>query len=145
EPEEVYFRYYLRFADDWNPTVTGGKLPGLAGTYDKGGWGGRRSDGTNGWSMRGSFHKTSSKSNPVSSLYAIGTYAYHADMKSRYGEDWNWPRRGLGLLEKNRWYCIEQYVKLNTPGAADGVMRAWVDGRLAFERTDIRSRTVPTL
>ncbi len=28
EPEEVYFRYYLRLASDWNPTTDGGKLPG---------------------------------------------------------------------------------------------------------------------
>jgi hypothetical protein len=145
EPEEIYFRYYLRLADDWDPTVTGGKLPGIAGTYDKGGWGGRRSDGTNGWSMRGSFFKSPTNSNPIHGSYAIGTYAYHADMKSKYGEDWQWSERGLGLIEKNRWYCIEQYVKLNTPGAANGIMRAWVDGRIALDRSDVRFRSIPTL
>lgn len=36
EPEEVYFRYYLRLGADWNPDRDGGKLPGLAGTYGKG-------------------------------------------------------------------------------------------------------------
>ena len=54
EPESVYFRYYLRFADDWNPQ-RGGKLPGLAGTYGRAGWGGRPVDGKNGWSARGLF------------------------------------------------------------------------------------------
>ena len=52
---------------------------------------------------------------------------------------------GLGHLENNRWYCIEQYARLNTPGQNDGVLRGWVDGKLAFEKTDIRMRDVADL
>ena len=44
EPEEIYFRYYLRFASDWDPR-RGGKLPGISGTYGRAGWGGRPADG----------------------------------------------------------------------------------------------------
>lgn len=40
EPDELYFRYYLRLADDWDPSIADGKLPGMAGTYGKAGWGG---------------------------------------------------------------------------------------------------------
>lgn len=54
EPEEIYFRYDLRFADDWNP-ARGGKLPGIAGTYGEAGWGGRPASGSDGWSARGLF------------------------------------------------------------------------------------------
>ena len=60
EPEEIYFRYYLRFADDWDP-ARGGKLPGIGGTYRKAGWGGRKSDGSNGWSARGVFQGQKNK------------------------------------------------------------------------------------
>jgi hypothetical protein len=42
EPDEIYFRYYLRLADDWHQTVQGGKLPGISGTYGRAGWGGRK-------------------------------------------------------------------------------------------------------
>lgn len=28
----------------------------------------------------------------------------------------------------DRWYCVEVYVKLNAPGAADGELAAWIDG-----------------
>ena len=49
------------------------------------------------------------------------------------------------MLAKNRWYSIEQYVRLNTPGKNDGLLRTWVDGKLAFERTDLRYRDVPDL
>lgn len=48
-------------------------------------------------------------------------------------------------MENNRWYCVEQFVRLNKPGAADGILRGWVDGQLAFEKTDIRFRSVDTL
>ena len=40
EPEELFFRYYLRFGDNWNQSVSEGKLPGFLGTYGKAGWGG---------------------------------------------------------------------------------------------------------
>ncbi len=149
EPDEIYFRYYLRFAEDWHPTVDGGKLPGIAGTYDNsktgGGWGGNKSDGTNGWSMRGSFLREAGPGSSMHDYVAIGTYAYYADMPDYYGDVWPWSRGGLGYLKRNRWYCIEQYVKLNTIGRKDGVLRVWVDGVPAFEKTDILYRTINSL
>lgn len=138
EPEEIYFRYHLRLGDDWNPQ-RGGKLPGIAGTYGKAGWGGRPVNGADGWSARGQFEGRRDGKTP------IGFYCYHMDMKGRYGSQWIWERDGLGFLENNRWYCVEQYVKLNTPGKADGVLRGWVDGRLAFDKTDVRMRATDSL
>ena len=97
--------------DSAGPTV------GLAG-------GGRPVDGTDGWSARGLFEGQKDCRTP------IGFYCYHMDMKGIYGSDWVWDRDRLGFLENNRWYCIEQYVKLNTPGQPDGVLRG-VGGRSA--------------
>ena len=145
EPEEVYFRYYLRLADDWLPTVDGGKLPGLSGTYGKSGWGGRRANGTTGWSMRGHFNRAPSPGNPLRGNTTVGTYAYHADMDDKYGDLWSWTADGLGVLERNRWYCLEQRFRINTPGGKDGIFQAWVDGALAFEKLDVNVRTVPEL
>lgn len=144
EPESMYFRYYLRLGDNWDPTVDGGKLPGFAGTYNRGGWGGRKSDGRNGWSARGAFFRVRGRS--VESEYRnIGSYVYSADMPQQYGSTWGWSMGRGGTLEKNRWYSIEQFVRLNTPGKSDGVLRAWVDGELAFEKVDIRYRDVADL
>jgi len=145
EPEESYFRYYLRLGDDWNQTIEGGKMPGISGTYGVAGWGGRKVDGSNGWSARGSFGRSIPEGNPLAGLHPIGTYCYHADMKGQYGSSWGWHEGYRGFLEKNRWYSIEQYLKLNTPGKRNGTLRAWVDGRLAFEKTDIRFRDVDRL
>jgi hypothetical protein len=145
EPEEIYFRYYLRLADDWNQTVQGGKLPGISGTYGRAGWGGRKSNGKNGWSARGLFKMTVPAGNPLAGRTPIGFYCYHADMKSSYGTNWVWNKDYRGYLETNRWYAIEQYCRLNTPGEKNGVLRAWVDGHLAFEKTDVRFRLTDEL
>lgn len=140
EPEEIYFRYYLRFANDWNPSLDGGKLPGLAGTYGQAGWGMRKTDGYNGWSLRGEFAARPAGAPSVAGLTTIGSYAYHADIEDAAGESWPWGEGPAAVLQNNRWYCIEQYVRLNTPGQKDGVLRAWVDGRRVLQKSGIRFR-----
>ena len=145
EPDALYFRYYLRFSDTWQPFVDGGKLPGFAGTYGRAGWGQRRSDGFNGWSARGSFARKMKGADAARQPEAIGSYVYHADMASDYsGDPWDWGSL-RSLLNNNQWYSVEQYVKLNTPGGADGELKAWVDGVLVFEKSDVRFRRDPSL
>ena len=140
EPEEIYFRYYLRLGSDWNPTTDGGKLPGISATYGRSGWGGRKSDGTSGWSMRGSFFRLPEPGSPYRDLTGIGTYAYHADTEDFWGDQWAWTDGGYALLERNRWYCIEQYMKVNSIGAKDARLRAWVDGQPVLDKTGFRVR-----
>jgi hypothetical protein len=144
EPEEMYFRYHLRFGEDWNPT-DGGKLPGFSGTYGRAGWGGRPVDGTDGWSARGTYRTVIPDGNPLARHSAIGNYVYHADMAGSFGDVDLWLEGCAGLLDKNRWYSVETYIRMNTPGENDGVLRAWVDGRLAYERVNWRWRDVGTL
>jgi hypothetical protein len=140
EPEEIYFRYYLRLADDWNPTEQGGKFPGISGTYNRAGWGGRRVNGHDGWSARGSFGRVNADGETPA-----GFYTYHVDMRGRYGSIWVWDQDRLGYLRNNRWYAIEQFAKMNTPGENNGILRAWIDGKPAFEKTDLRFRDTADL
>ena len=152
EPDSVYMRYYLRLGESWDPSY-GGKLPGLAGTYDTAGWGGRPSDGTNGWSARGLFQSPipeTGSDNPLMGYTPIGSYVYHADMEGSYGDNFlwidAWGHEGYGgLLERNRWYCVEVYAQMNTGSNFDGVLMGWIDGRKSLEKTDLRFRTVDTL
>jgi polysaccharide lyase-like protein len=44
---------------------------------------------------------------------------------------------------RGRWVKLELEVVLNTPKEADGILRAWVDGKLAIERTDTSYRAKP--
>ncbi len=148
EPEEIYFRYYLRIGDDWDPLV-GGKLPGIAGRYPgtsmEGGWGGRQSNGMNGWSSRGLYRVEPPPGNTFSGHLPTGNYVYHADMPSSFGDNELWQNDHRGLLEKNRWYCIEMYLQLNSLTQNDGIMRGWIDGRLAWEKIDYRWRDIDAL
>ncbi len=145
EPEEAFFRYYIRLGENWSPTADGGKLPGLAGTYGRGGWGGRQSDGQNGWSARGAFFRQTVPPSVVADLRALGSYVYHAGAEGQYGSTWGWNLWPTGFLQRNRWYSVEQHVRLNTLGQADGVLRTWIDGQLVFEMSDIRYRDTDQL
>ncbi len=135
EPEEVYFRYLIKFDPDWKNATYNGKLPGFGGTYGKAGWGGRPVNGKDGWSARGCFDKSDA------SATTMGYYCYHADMKGQYGNIWEFKPR----LNYDTWYCVEMYCRMNAPGRKDGVLRTWIDGRPAFEKTDLRFRDVPNL
>ena len=169
EPEEVYFRYYVLLEDDFGSLVEGNKMPGLAGRYGTTwdghhytrvtGNGGVRTIGdirvdevgrrlVRGWSMRGVAYRKPADDNPYRDLTALITYAYHVDQRGNYGDNWRW---STVCLQHNRWYCIEQYARMNTvqgpfdqygngSGRRDGIVRAWVDGVPVFEKTDVRFR-----
>ncbi len=139
EPEEAFFRYYLRLSRHWNSDISGGKFPGFAGTYGKAGWGGRKATAEGGWSARGFFFSSANDQNDELRT-PLGNYVYHLDQTNRYGSDWVWSENGAALLENDRWYSVEQQVKLNTPGRSDGILRGWLDGRLVFEKTNLRFR-----
>ena len=46
-------------------------------------------------------------------------------------------------LPTGRWVKLDQELILNAPKARNGVYRIWVDGALAFERTDLQLRASP--
>lgn len=153
--DELYVRIYLYLGDTWGENILNesGKRPGgISGTYSQtpyaAGWGGRTTNGSNGWSARGGYiAQVPYGYNPLQGHTTLATYLYHADQPGGYGEQLNWDLKLNGSLEKGRWYSIEQYVKVNTTdgnnlqgssGNNDGIVRGWVDGRLAFEKTGVR-------
>lgn len=145
EPEQMYARYYLRLGNNWRPRIDGGKLPGFAGTYGKGGWGGRPNDGRSGWSARGAFLKQITEGNPLAGRTPIGSYVYENGKSNDFGAVFAWSEGEGAYLENNRWYCIEQYLRLNTPGQSDGVLQAWVDGKRVLNRNNLNLRLVSEL
>jgi hypothetical protein len=182
-PAEVYFRYYLKLKSNYQCAVDGKKLPGIAGRYGYWRWSARtgyykrrwqrriaderdknqrqRYPGGfyySGWSMRHLAIVGPSDANPYGSRVDAMTYAYHAAMKGNYGDGWRWgtPSTGWVNYEPERWYCIEQYVKMNTlsgpydalgngVGNADGIIRGWVDGVLVLEKKDVVFRKHPAI
>jgi hypothetical protein len=136
EPDQIYLRYYVRFNDTWQKSGDGeiGKLPGFGGTYGRCGWSSGSVDGTC-WSARMMNWDTGTTNQ-------IGFYVYHMDGDGEYGSPFRWQP----ALNRGQWYCVEANVKLNSlsGGTAnyDGVLRGWIDGAPAFERTNLRFRNV---
>jgi len=98
-----------------------------AGQPARGGWGGRTTNGCNGFSARGEWRV--SGNNNVDQ----GTYLYHMDQPGVYGE-------GLytGASPVNTWNCIETQLKMNSrhPDAVqrDGIFRSWRNNELFVSR-----------
>ena len=133
EPEELYARFYTYYAEDFGNQDGRegyrGKSPGFDGTYNVEGWGGKpNSDGTRGWSCRGASGVQSENDGIRLSFYAY-------EVKSgryNYGKTLHFDKP----VTAGKWYCVEQYIRLNTPGKKDGIARAWINGEPVFEKTD---------
>ena len=118
------------------------------------------SGGPNGWQMRlGWSECDAGQGGPDEAGWAPGFHLYDFYYQNPPGHNYGaeisanerWGQRGGqgGMLYTDRWYCIETEMHLNTvmnsgPGyVPDGALRAWVDGRLVFERTGMVFRTGP--
>ncbi len=138
EPEELYAEYRVKYDKSMNKF--GGKAPGFDGTYGKAGWGNRPGKGVNGWSARGTL-RTEGRSTVRNSFYV-----YHTNTGNN-GKTWGdavWWKKG-GDMDYNKWYHVKQYIKLNTPGKSNGILKAWVNGKLVFERSNWNFRKVSDL
>jgi hypothetical protein len=145
-PNELYWRYYVRFPEGFFIAPPDrGKLPGPANLYTYNCLGGRVSTvGAPCWSARMLFSRdyeddVGNYQNGPSNKTLLGFYTYHLDGPSNRGDILEWDE-DVALLDHGTWYCVEGYIGLNTPGVKDGVLRGWVDGTQAFERTDLRWR-----
>lgn len=136
EPDAAHARSWVYFPADWEFHSNGGgtKLPGFAGTYGRAGWGGRESDGTNGWSAR--MYVADSGGPRDSGPIRVGSQIYHADDTGQHGDHSVWET----TFERGTWHQIDQYVAMNTPGEPDGVYRGWIDGELGLDRDDLLFR-----
>lgn len=134
EPDQLYFRYYLKLDADWR-TAKSGKLPGFSGVYGTSGKGGYQSSPSNpGWSARLMFSPARGDDDRVS----LGYYVYHLGQETRYGDGVGWNE--AGRLRPGEWYCLEGQVGMNTPGLSDGSLRAWVDGTPALDFSGLEFR-----
>jgi hypothetical protein len=69
-------------------------------------------------------------------LWANGQLAIQAQVtkEANWDSENFYQNRGAPVVfGSDQWYCIEVFVKLNTPGAADGELAAWIDGELKLQ------------
>lgn len=191
--QEVYLRYYLRLAPNFDPENYafadgsaqggGGKWPGLGDALN--GWSGNPAaiqcgnggegptNGTECWSARLNFatggitdngaHEVMQEAGNYNAKTRFGLYPYLYNngvtggtrFTSMFADsDYRGPNNNgacnttfgfsCGLHEpgilNNKWYLIEQRIKMNTPGTANGVMELWLDGQLRYSKTNVMFR-----
>jgi hypothetical protein len=126
--EELYLRYYVYFEAGFDFKI-GGKLPGLmsAGHAMMGGY---VPDGTNAWLMRFMWRE-GGKAEVYSLLppSKFNKFAYSYDVHLDFA------------FATGKWYCIEQYIKLNSIGSENGKLKVWIDGVNLLDRGDVLYRT----
>jgi hypothetical protein len=150
--DRVFFRRYLRFAADYdqgNLNHTGGGLSAVSGN-DK--W---AHMGSAGLKPRGDDRFTSGFEpwrdwgrHPAPGRMFL--YTYWMDMKrDRDGHYWGNMMEAAPAervtLERDRWYCLEQMIRANDEGQANGEMAAWIDGKLYIHYTGFRWRSTPAV
>ncbi|MGH3565553.1 MAG: polysaccharide lyase [Pseudonocardia sp.] len=126
--DELYLQYYVRFPPDFD-FVKGGKLPGLYGGTVTGGQ--NIPDGTDGFSTRYMWRRGGDGE----------VYAY-LPTSEKHGTSLG---RGCWYFTPGRWTAIQQRVRLNTPGEADGEMTVWQDGWQVLTQTGLTFRTTDDL
>ncbi|MBK5300696.1 MULTISPECIES: polysaccharide lyase [Gammaproteobacteria] len=126
--ECLILTYELKFDKNFD-FVKGGKLPGLYG--GTGNTGGKIPNGHDGFSTRYIW-----KENGVGAIYA------YLPTSKTWGT-----AIGLGswTFSVGRWHVLEQLVKLNTPGQADGVISIWYDRKLVHSETGLIFRDTKNL
>jgi hypothetical protein len=156
EPDEAYARYYVMLENDWESTVDITKAPGFHNWTTVDFDSGERSTGANGWSARAHIGVRAADNNPYRDYFFAGNYVYHLDQSGGFGDTayvadntgafFRW---GNFCFAKNRWYCIEQRVRMNSVSGStanrDGVLEQWVNGVKVFSRTNMRWRTTTAL
>jgi len=146
--DRVYFRRWIRFAPDYdqgNLNHTGGGMAGVAGAgkWDGMGKAGLRPTGADRFSCGFEPWRDWGRS-PMPGAMAL--YVYWMDMaRDRDGNFWG--NLFQPVAERRRvpgrgeWVCLEQMIRVNTPGEADGELAAWIDGELYLHLTGIRWRS----
>ena len=141
---EAWFAYDIELPLDWAPT-SNVKGPGFASPDTgsvEGGQGGQGSGDDKAFSMRTLFQKPGT----AFTAHGIAYEGYHdLSSNSPFGETMWWGNGGAGAtspqpeaaLTLGQKSEIKHYIKLNTVGQNDGIIRGYLDGVLQFERTNL--------
>ena len=136
--------YDVRFSSGFD-FAAGGKLPGLLGVAP----GTAPSVPTDGGSVAHGWSGRLMWLGPTAYPFAaeggndnmVVTYLYHSGQAGRYGDDIEWHRPFVD----GTWHHVRQCHTMNTVGKANGVLKAWLDGDVVVDRTDVLYRTDPNV
>jgi hypothetical protein len=136
----------------WQPTGANGGDPGTGRYHPASIW--DKQGNFRGSSARGMFEGIAQgqPNNPMRNCTGMGSYLYYPEWTTPgTGETRMWRN---AFLQNGRQHDVEQYIKMNDLGPvtdeygncepiANGIFRAWMDGVLVEERTDVIWRKHP--
>jgi hypothetical protein len=147
--DSLYVRYDVQFESNW---VGGTKLLNIRGSRTDNQW---SSFGKAGQCPTGSeWFATNLVMLPDENPGPIRFYTYFPNMPKENDGVTCWGRHsGTGVVNytgnapitRGTWHRVEFWIKLNTPGQANGVQRMWVDGQLRGEWSGLTLRTTNLL
>ncbi len=121
-------RYNVKFPNNFE-FGKGGKIPGLAGGRA---YSGCRSEETkrngDGWSSRVMW---TDGGNNRPFFYP---YVYYNGMPTRCGDSFN----KKYYIQKNKWYTVEMFVKMNTGSSSNGVLRIKVNNQTLIQKNNMK-------
>jgi hypothetical protein len=126
--EELFCAYRIRFEPGFDFALEG-KLPGLVG--GKANVGASVPNGKDGFSARGLWRGAGDAAQLV----------YHPAQPGAFGEELPW---GGARFRPGAWHVVEHRVKMNTAGAPDGIVQAWLDGRMVLDERRFQFRDAPS-
>jgi hypothetical protein len=131
--DELYFAYDVKFDRDFD-FVKSGKLPGFVG--GKHNSGGDKPNGRDGWSSRVVWLRGGE----------MGQYIYHPDQPDKWGQVFKYTTEGRNVvIERGRWHRIVNRIVMNTPTKQDGIVQAWMDGKLVLDIRNLRFRDIDSI
>ncbi len=161
----LFMRWYMKFDPEWfvkgGSVHNGSSISSKYVTPDGQSTPGVRADGKN--KFLAAFECENSSGVSPGRLNA---YVYWAEQFDRYGDHMfcsgevipnSYSRSGKATFgpqfvkredftpQLGRWYCYEAMLKANTPGARDGRLAMWIDGKLVADFPNMRLRDVPGL
>ncbi len=128
--EEAVMEYRLKFDSNFK-WAYGGKLPGLAGSEGQIPVGCTQDVNRikNGFSARLMWRRNGK----------LVVYSYFPNRLEPYqgncGIDYE-----FATVDVNKWYTVRQYIKLNTPGQNNGILRMEIDGQVGLDMRDVEYR-----
>ncbi len=145
--DKCYFRWYAKFAEDFDQgngmhgvIIGGNRIDKQWSIFGKPDIAGTRPDGTDFFVTNLDTWRNWGR-NPAPGELVF--YSYFPEMKQdpdgHYWGNQFRPQEKF-LIERDRWYCFEVMVKLNTPGQHDGEQAFWVDGKKIFHQPGMRWR-----
>lgn len=124
--EEMYLSYWVKFKSDFD-FRSGGKLPGLGGSESF-------PHGENDFSTRLMWREGG-----VIEFYLHGYNMNNSLGKEPYRVYWDHignTKFAQAKFIPGKWHQVKIFVKMNTPGQRDGLLRGWLDGKLMCEDSD---------